>query len=72
MSLHWLDWVVVTLYLVGTVALGFFFARRNTDTEDYFVGGRRLSGWVIGLSMVGTAISSVTLLSMPADSFKTT
>jgi len=72
MSLHWLDWAVIAAYLIGTIALGLYFARRNSNTEEYFVGGRRMSGWVIGLSMVGTAISSVTLLSMPADAFKTT
>jgi SSS family solute:Na+ symporter len=70
-KLHWLDGVMLALYLVGMAATGVYFARRNRDTEEYFVGGRSLSGWVIGLSMVGTAISSITFLSMPADSFKT-
>ena len=71
MSLHWLDQLLLGVYLLGMLATGVYFARRNTDTEEYFVGGRRFSGWVIGLSMTGTAISSITFLSMPADSFKT-
>ena len=71
MALHWLDIAVLCGYLLGVLGMGFYFARRNVDTEEYFVGGRRFGGFVIGLSMVGTAISSITFLSMPADSFKT-
>lgn len=71
-SLHPLDWLAVALYAVGTLGLGVFFARRNRDTEEYFLGGRSFPGWAIGLSIVGTAISSITFLSMPADAFKTT
>jgi len=71
MKLHPIDWIFVALYLVGMAAMGLYFARRNTDTEEYFVGGRRFPGWAIGLSMVGTAISSITFLSLPADAFKT-
>lgn len=70
-TLHWLDWLVIAAYLLAMLAMGAVFARKNVNTEEYFVGGRRFSGWVIGLSMVGTAISSITFLSLPADSFKT-
>ena len=72
MRLHWLDQALLFAYLAGMVGMGLYFARRNRDTEEYFLGGRSFSGWVIGLSMVGTAISSITFLSMPADAFKTT
>ena len=51
--------------------MGIGFARKNRSTDEYFVGGRRFPGRAIGLSMVGTAISSITFLSLPADSFKT-
>jgi len=71
MTLHWIDWLCVGGYLLGMAAMGLFFARKNQSTEEYFVGGRRFPGWAIGLSMVGTAISSITFLSLPADSYKT-
>ena len=72
MRLHWLDQTILALYGLAVLGMGVYFARRNRDTEEYFLGGRSFSGWVIGLSMVGTAISSITFLSMPADAFKTT
>lgn len=67
-----LDYLVLVAYLVAITAMGLYFSRKNTSTEEYFLGGRRFSGWAIGLSMVGTAISSITFLAMPADAFKTT
>jgi SSS family solute:Na+ symporter len=71
MTLHWIDWVCVAGYLFAMAAMGVGFARKNQDTEEYFVGGRRFPGWAIGLSMVGTAISSLTFLALPADAFRT-
>ncbi|MFP1678164.1 sodium:solute symporter [Alloalcanivorax sp. C16-2] len=71
MTLATLDWAVLLVYLAAILLIGFHFARRNTNTEEYFVGGRRFRGWVIGLSLVGTSISSVTFLAYPADAFKT-
>jgi len=49
--------------------VGLYFARRNATTEEYFVGNRSFSGWVIGLSMLGTIISSATFLALPAAAY---
>jgi SSS family solute:Na+ symporter len=58
-------------YLGGMALMGIWFSRKNTSTEEYFVGGRSFPGWAIGLSMVGTSISSVTFLAYPGDAYKT-
>lgn len=64
-----LDVVVIVLYLAGMAGLGLWFSRRNSTTEEYFLGGRAFPGWVIGLSMLGTSISSVTFLAFPAAAY---
>lgn len=66
------DAAVLIGYLVVVFAIGLWAARGNDSTEEYFLGGRRFRGWVIGLSLVGTSISSVTFIAYPADAFKTT
>ena len=71
MKLHWLDVFSLITYLFIIIAVGIYFSRKNTTTEGYFVGNRSYSGWVIGLSMISTSISSITFLAYPADSFKT-
>jgi len=55
----------------GIGLMGLYFARKNVTTEDYFVGGRSHKGWVIGLSLVGTSISSISFLAFPSDAYKT-
>lgn len=71
MSLSLPDLLALIAYLSIVMAIGLFFSRKNTSTEEYFVGGRSFSGWVIGLSLVGTSISSITFLAYPGDAFKT-
>lgn len=70
-SLQPLDLLALIGYLLIITGIGFYFSRKNTNTEEYFVGGRSFSGWVIGLSLVGTSISSITFLAYPGDAFKT-
>jgi len=55
--------------MIGMFAIGIFFSRRNNSTERYFVGNRAFPGWVIGLSMMGTIISSGTFLALPAAAY---
>jgi len=64
-----LDALAVVIYLLGMVAIGFYFARKNKTTDDYFVGNRSFSGWVLGLSMLGTIVSSATFLALPAAAY---
>lgn len=71
MHLHTADILVLLGYLFMMALMGFWFSRRNVNTEEYFLGGRSFRGWVIGLSMVGTSISSVTFLAYPGDAYKT-
>ena len=52
-----IDWALLVGYLVLTLVLGLWLARRNSGEEDYFVAGRRLSGWLAGASMAATTFS---------------
>ncbi len=51
------DWIILASYLALTICLGIFLARRNRTEDDYFVAGRRLSGWLAGASMAATTFS---------------
>lgn len=65
------DLTVLVLYFLGISIMGIYFGRRTKSTEEYFLGNRSFPGWAIGLSMVGTSISSISFLAYPADAFKT-
>lgn len=63
------DLFILLLFLAGMAAMGVFFSKRNNSTEEYFLGNRAFPGWAVGLSMLGTSISSVTFLALPAAAF---
>jgi len=57
------DWVVVGVFMIATLAVGLVFARRaSKSTEDYFVGGRSIPWWLAGTSMLATSFASDTPL----------
>ncbi|WP_288561753.1 sodium/solute symporter [uncultured Victivallis sp.] len=60
---------VVALFLLGMAGIGVYFLKRNNSSEEYFLSGRKIPGWALGLSMVGTSISSITFLALPAAAF---
>ena len=51
MSLHWLDSLIIGLYLLGTLGLGFYLSKRATrDMASYFLGGNNFKWYMLGLS----------------------
>lgn len=51
MSLHWLDSLIIGLYLLGTLGLGFYLSKRATrDMSSYFLGGNNFKWYMLGLS----------------------
>ena len=55
MQLEALDWIVIAIFGVITLTLGFWFTRRaGQSMEDYFIAGRSLPWWVAGTSIAAT------------------
>ena len=61
MRLTTLDWVVVAIYGVVTLAIGLWYTRRaSKGTTEFFLGGRQISWWMLGTSLVATTFSTDT------------
>ncbi len=54
--MHWIDYSIFGLYLAAMLGIGFYFMRKNRSADDYFVGGRKMSSFHIGLSVVATDV----------------
>ena len=65
-----LDWVVIALYALGMLAVGWYYARRTSTTDDYLLGGRNMSPWKVGLSLFATLLSTLTYLALPGEMIK--
>ncbi|TWT95055.1 sodium:solute symporter [Neorhodopirellula pilleata] len=64
-----LDWIVLIAYFVGVMGLGLFFWKRSGSSEEFTAGGRSLPGWLCGLSIFATFLSSISYLALPGKSF---
>jgi len=65
-----LDWIVIALYALGMLAIGGYYARRTSTTDDYLLGGRNMSPWKVGLSLFATLLSTLTYLALPGEMIK--
>ena len=64
-----IDWIVLAAYFSGTMAIGFYFYRKSRSTEGFTAAGRSLPGWVCGLSIFATYLSSISFLALPGKSY---
>lgn len=56
--MHGLDLSIIVGYLLVIIAMGLRLGRRVHDARDYFLAGRSLTWWIIGLSIIGTNVSA--------------
>jgi SSS family solute:Na+ symporter len=58
-----LDYGIVIAYMLFALSIGVFFSKKASESsENYFLGGRKLPWWMIGISMVATSFASDTPL----------
>src|SRR6266404_2172319 len=63
MQLTTLDWVVIAVYFLVNLAIGFHYYRKASGSVgEYFVSGRSVPWWLAGTSMVATTFSADTPL----------
>lgn len=54
--MYWIDFVIIVLYLTGVFLVGAYFFKKNKNREDYYVGGRSIKPFHVGLSVVATDV----------------
>src|SRR5262245_21715554 len=57
-----LDWIVVAAYLVWIVYDGLKRSNKTDEVEGYFLANRSLPWWAVGLSVMATQLSAITLV----------
>ncbi|HTG56480.1 MAG TPA: hypothetical protein VL943_09445, partial [Niabella sp.] len=64
-----IDIVVILIYLVAMVYVGYFFSRKNKSQDQFTKASGHIPGWAIGLSIYATFLSSNTFLGVPGKAF---
>lgn len=54
--MSFIDILIFVIYFTAMLGVGVYFFRKNKNVEDYYVGGRSMSSWHIGLSVVATDV----------------
>ena len=64
-----IDWIVLSLTLVGIIAYGLYKSRTSKDLDGYFRSNRSMPWYLVLLSIMGTQASAVTFLSAPGQAY---
>jgi Na+/proline symporter len=60
-SLSTLDYLLIILFFAITLTIGIYVSKKSgKDTSEYFLSGRTMPWWLLGLSMVATTFSTDT------------
>lgn len=62
-----IDWIIIAAYASSTILLGWWFARRQKDTKEYFVGSGNMNPLLIGVSLFATLLSTISYMGFPGE-----
>ena len=65
--MHWVNWLIVIVYLVWVVVDGIKKSKDTDTVSGYFIANKSLSWWVVGLSVMATQLSAVTMIGTPGQ-----
>ena len=61
MLLQTIDWTIIVLFFVVYLTAGFFVSKKaGSSSEEFFLSGRNMPWWLLGISMVATTFSADT------------
>ena len=65
-----LDWVVLLIYAGVVISFGFLAGKKESTTEDYFLGGRKMPWLSVMISIYATSLSALTFIGVPGAAFE--
>jgi sodium/proline symporter len=61
--------IVLALYLIGMVIIGYVYYKKTSDFADYVLGGRKLGSWTAALSAQASDMSGWLLIGLPGAAY---
>lgn len=71
MQVSTIDLIIFLAFIVGTILFGSSFAFKNKSSSDFTKGGGSMPGFVVGMSIFATYVSSISFLALPGNAFLT-
>ena len=63
------DYLIVALYVLGTVGIGVYFSREKRTSENYLLGNRAMPPLVIGIACMMSIFSSISIVAITGEIF---
>ena len=64
-----IDLVIFAVFTLGVVVFGCSFFRKGSTADEFTRAGRSLPGWVVGMSIFATYVSSISYIGYPGKAF---
>ncbi len=70
LTFHWLDGLILIVYLISLPAVGYYHSRKQRDLKEYFLAGKSMSWFPIGLALMAALNSGIDYLMQPSGVLK--
>src|SRR5450755_2357155 len=68
--LNWIDVLVIAIYFVIVVFIGFYLKGSSNTSEEFFMAGREMTAWIAGLSFVSANLGSLELMGWAGSAYQ--
>ncbi|HTR99396.1 MAG TPA: Na+/galactose cotransporter, partial [Bacteroidota bacterium] len=65
-----LDLLIILLYFVTVLGIGFYLKRYTRTGEEFFMAGRKITAWIAGLSFISANLSSLETMGWSAMAYQ--
>ncbi|RJP73171.1 MAG: Na+/galactose cotransporter [Ignavibacteriales bacterium] len=69
-SLGWVDSLIIVVYFLFVLGIGYYLMRFTKTGEDFFMAGREMTAWIAGLSFVAANLGSLELMGWAASAYQ--
>ena len=67
--MHVIDFVVFLVFTLGVVVFGCSFFKKGSSADEFTSAGHSIPGWVVGMSIFATYVSSISYIGYPGKAF---
>ena len=70
MNLTAIDWIIMLVYFVFVLGIGFALRRYMKTSTDFFLSGRSIPAWITGLAFISANLGAQEVIGMGASGAK--
>ncbi len=69
-SLGWADMLIIVLYFLLVLGIGYYLMRFTRTGDDFFLAGRKMTAWIAGLAFISANLGSLELMGWAASAYQ--